>query len=85
MQILYSKLFYRGEGGVERGCYKQKSLEETGSLKESGISLAELPQSLIGWSVTRQGDNLLLVVKGCHFLLEMQGAFLPAGICVGIM
>ena len=47
------------EDKVVRVCYKQKSpLEKTGSLKYSGFSLAELWQSLIGWAVAMQGENI---------------------------
>ena len=43
------KLFHRGEGEVGKGCYlKKNTLEETGSLKFSDFSLAELWQCLIG-------------------------------------
>ena len=62
------KLFYRVEGEIGRGCYwKKSSLDETGSLKYGGFSLAQfwqLWQSLIGWGVARLGEKLPLPASG---------------------
>ena len=63
------KLFYRVEGEIGRGCYwKKSSLDETGSLKYGGFSLAQLWQlwqSLIGWGVARVGEKLPFPASGC--------------------
>lgn len=67
-------LLYRENRGVGRGCYKQKAI---------GVnSLADWQQSLTGWAVARQGENLPTSCRGSKmgfFLWRVQGLSLSVG------